>query len=536
MYVRRLIAVLALGLALTLLLLMALNSPPQVTRADPGAFYVAPDGDDARDCASIANRCRTIQRALDGAQKGDEILVAAGTYTGVQNVPALNTSTFTATQVAAITKSVTLRGGYTTAFADPPDPEAHRTIVDAEGAGRAMVIIGDAITVTMEGVRITGGDATGLGGFPSDGIDVGGGVYLRASAILRNCVVHSNTASSINPGYGGGMYVYYYDDVTLEGNTIMSNTGSSGVRGRGGGMYLHRSDALLQSNVVMLNTAGTKHGMNHGGGLYLYYASPTLENNIIITNVASTVSRAWAYGGGLYINESAATLEGNIVRGNFASTAARGYGGGVHLQDSDATLKGNEIISNTASAIGFGYGGGLYVSHGSITLINNVVADNHADIDGSGLRFRGASWYPIEGHLLHNTIAHNHGSGQGICVKEYATLTLTNTILAGHTGEAITITAGSTATMAGTLWRNSGLDTGGEGLVISSTNVYSAPLFADPNVWDYHLAEGSPAVDAGVNTDVDDDIDGDSRPQGGGYDLGADERAGYSIYLPLVLR
>ena len=55
---------------------------------------------------------------------------------------------------------------------------------------------------------------------------------------------------------------------------------------------------------------------------------------------------------------------------------------------------------------------------------------------------------------------------------------------------------------------------------------------------DYHIAPGSAAIDAGVNSGVTSDIDGDTRPQGSGYDIGADEVSGqqWDIYLPLVVK
>lgn len=87
--------------------LLWLLSYREPVSADPRILYVAPDGDDAGDCASIAGRCRTLQRAVDVAQACDEIHVAAGVYSGVSARAGL-------TQTVYISKTVTIRGGYTT--------------------------------------------------------------------------------------------------------------------------------------------------------------------------------------------------------------------------------------------------------------------------------------------------------------------------------------------------------------------------------------------------------------------------------------
>ncbi len=49
------------------------------------------------------------------------------------------------------------------------------------------------------------------------------------------------------------------------------------------------------------------------------------------------------------------------------------------------------------------------------------------------------------------------------------------------------------------------------------------PLFVDPSNYNYRLKSGSPAINAGAAVSVDHDIDGNSRPQGGAYDIGAFE-------------
>ena len=52
-------------------------------------------------------------------------------------------------------------------------------------------------------------------------------------------------------------------------------------------------------------------------------------------------------------------------------------------------------------------------------------------------------------------------------------------------------------------------------------NIAADPLFVGGG--DFHLTEGSPCIDAGVEAGLYIDIDADTRPFGAGYDIGADE-------------
>ncbi len=514
---RRTISALALGGLTAAGLLLLLGGRLVAVGADPGVLFVEPDG--SGDCSQGAP-C-DLRTALSTAGDGTSIYLAQGTYTGSGGA------------VVTITRSISLYGGWDGRSSTPVvrDAHAYPATIDGEGTRRGMFIEGD-IRVALEGVRLTGGNATGRGGDPW-GNDAGGGGYIdQATVSISDCLVYGNTASTTSAGSGGGLFLRG-SVATVRNSTVISNIASATSDGYGGGLVFWGRRVTVSDNTVQSNTASIG-GWGYGGGAYFLNTSATLRGNTVVGNIASSAARGW--GGGLYVWYSKAAVSSNAVRGNIASTAEQGYGGGLTLSNSAATLSGTMIVSNSATAnlSSIGNGGGLYAwESGPVTLTNSLVVDNYASTAGSGLWLEGTSLHMTSGRLLHMTIADNRGGGQGISVAGHTTLASINTIVAGHHSVGIDVTTGSTATMEATLWHNNGSNTAGEGKVVSTSNVTGDPAFVNPSAWDYHLRSSSHAIDVGVDAGVRSDLDGDPRPIGGGYDIGADEFE-WRVYLPLL--
>jgi uncharacterized repeat protein (TIGR01451 family) len=543
---------LGLGLALAVLALLAGVS----AQAASTIRYVAPGGTNNRNtCTNSASPCATIQYAVDVATPGDEIRVAAGTYTGV-------TAREGYTQVVYINKSLTLRGGFTLSNWTTSDPTNNFTTLDAQGQGFALSISG-TITVMVEGLRITGGGRIYPMVHPDFGIAVATAtVTLQHNTIYGNgtgvAAVYADITMSHNEIYSNsysGVAFWDYSAATLSSNNIYSNTAS--------GVWIGSGPATLTGNTIS--------GNQKGGVVVAYSQDVTLIGNLIDRNQMRGEDCSFysppCQGGGILLNESEATLEGNLISHNEAKLDGGGialvgfnqptilhwshntvignradrYGGGVaNYGRIQITSTSNLIVDNTAGEDGGGLAlgssadpmslngdiirnnkgqscGGLLIS-GQANLTNTIIADNQTDSHGSGLCV-----YFGPTQLWHATIARNSGGdGSGVYFATFGTsgaITLTNTILVSQT-IGITASAGGTATLDGVLWFGNGSNTGGIGTINVTNETTGNPAFAADG---YHLTPASAALDKGVNTGVGDDIDGQPRPFGLAPDLGADE-------------
>jgi len=342
---------LALGVGLTVALLCLLDSPSTLIAAASNPRPQQMEGSVITVCLSGSCDYSTVQAAVDAASDGDVIKVAAGTYTGVSARQGI-------TQVVYITKTVSIQGGYTTTDWITPDPDANPTTLDAQAQGRVLVLTGHFNRSRIEGLRITGGDARGLGG-PLGPNDVGGGVYVaNATVTIENCKVFNNTATY--GGMGGGLFLFNFDGVSsLANNTVFNNTARDG-----GGLFLFehsaQGGAVLSGNVVISNTADT------GGGLSLMGSNATLINNVVGDNRASSA------GSGLSIGGSSPRLLHNTI--------ARNTGGdntGVYVSGGGYGGYSTVVLTNTILAT---HAVGIRVTDGNTVTVNGVLWDNSTPI------------------------------------------------------------------------------------------------------------------------------------------------------------
>ncbi len=373
-------------IAIFVLVVVLIFLNTEYTRAATAVRYVAPGG-----TCGAANPCyATLQSAIDAADVGDDIRIAEGVYTDVNHYAGL-------AQLVYLSKTVTLRGGYSIADWENSVPISHPTILDAESAGRGLYIIG-YISPTIENLSVRGGDATGLRGTPRfQGDSAGGGLYaISATITLRNTVWSQNRAD-----VGSAFYIEN-SHFSLLDSTILSNTGAM----LGGGMFLEGSDSLLANNVIEGNWAG------YGGGLAVYDGRAELNGNRIVSNQSSF------NGGGVLFESADGSLIGNIITGNVGS------GGGASLSG-DILISQNTISQNTGD-----WGGGIALWEGKISLIGNTITDNSSGLGGGvAISYFSNSLDPNEKIVTDNIITGNTAPTGGGMFCQFARLILMRNLI-----------------------------------------------------------------------------------------------------------
>jgi parallel beta-helix repeat protein len=431
----------------------------------------------------------TIQGGINGADEGDTVLVADGTYTGDGN----RDIDFMGKAIVVMSENgpgVTIidsqgglfnahRGFYFHSGEDSTSVVKGFTIRNGYHSEGGGIYCNSASSPMIVGNTITGNEADGYGG----------GIHCNASSspiIMDNTITGNIVGDPFGYGFGGGISCNSSSSPTIVGNTITLNTSYD----QGGGILIYTwSSPTITDNTITGNSTDYD-----GGGISCWTnTSPTITNNTISEN--STVH---GYGGGIFCQGSSAIIEGNTITENDANYG----GGGINLRgDSPLTIVGNRIIGNSTGDPGsLGYGGGIYCDASDPTIEDNTIWLNWAYSDGGGIYFKGNSSSVIEGNTISENWADN--SGGGIYCFENSSLTISrNTISENWAGEGFgggIYCHGSSVDILGNTLTGNWADNGGGGIRcnnFSTARIFNSILWDDVAGFDEEISiDGSSSI------------------------------------------
>lgn len=300
--------------------LILLNS---CTPVPEGIIYVKKDSEPRGEGNSWKAAFRTVQEALDKAVPGNEIWVAAGTYTPTAKVGGSKDRH----KSFHLKSGVKLLGGFkgTETMRRQRDWKNNKTILSGDitgddegsrnrGNNAYHVVTGNQTdsSAVLDGFTITGGNAN-HDSWPDDG---GGGMNNHdGSPTIRNCMFVDNAAFADgggirNWGESSMPYITYCtfinNSVQQEGGGMMNGPGSrptvlyckffGNYAGEdGGGMYINESFGALIANCVFTqNSSGLT-----GGAVYTVNGStPDIINCSFSLNSAKKAGGCIANNGG----------------------------------------------------------------------------------------------------------------------------------------------------------------------------------------------------------------------------------------------
>lgn len=267
----------------------------------------------------------------------------------------------------------------------------------------------------------------------------------------------------------------------------------NGMSGSYGGGIVFFNTATVRDCLVVSNQA---YG---GGGIMIFPSTSLVERCTIEKNLATYVG-----GGVTFYNHATGVVNNCIIRDNIASN----YAGGVYFQLS-GTVSNSWIADNRTI---LDSGGGAYMDQGG-RMVNTIVVGNQAATEGGGIYVNNG------GYIAHCTVVSNRAvnSSGGIFGSAF---TAWNSIVYYNLAPTA-----ANVTSSSSVFSNCCVTPG-----LGGSNFTNAPMFNNLASRDFHLAVGSPCIEAGAtNPAVAVDYDGTARPQmailagSPQYDVGAFE-------------
>jgi hypothetical protein len=408
-------------------------------------------------------------------------------------------------------------GGPTDILADTPVDAAPACLSDSQCTATAPVC--DMTSHTCRGctadadcATISGGACTEYNGqcvadadtiyVATTGTD-GGTCTKGARCATLGYALTQVTATRLTIAVGNGAYAAPAGSQVAAINITVGRVVISGLRldYTGGATFSTTTDGVTNPPVISINNNndiviegvtianGPSDGVRSSGALLLSHVHITGNNsrgvNASVANQAQT--HIWG-----------SRIDTNVAEGIFA-------------QSGPLEILRSQIINNT--------GGGLSYHSGAITLTSTIISGN----GGNGANLGGVLLQNLQGNVPNIqfvTIAFNttKNTGGSPGLQSDVSVAIANSIAYSNAAQNVTTPLQICTSCTATYTLFSGTPPIGTG------NIAGAPLFVNVVLDNFHIQAGSPARNAAdPNASIHFDVDGEPRPQGPGYDMGADE-------------
>ncbi len=327
-------------------------------------------------------------------------------------------------------------------------------------ARRHFVIISGP-RVSIEGMTLTGGNASGPGGL----LNTAGSIWATEAAHLRlrDVALTGNRAAAL----AGAIRLEEGTTARIESSRISGNEA-----GTSGGALV----ASTGSEVIILDSEVTGNmAQGIGGAIWLSSASAELYDTRLDDNTAT------GSGGGVYaLGDARLYVQGGSISGNQSG----GAGGGAATGDNAVVeMAGVVLAGNEAQATG----GALFIGTSSLRLHDTEVVGNRSVTNaGGGIYFSQATAEITDGVFRENTSGQNGG---GIALFFTSELRLENVDLIGNrtpsegnfSGGGIALGSNSTVEYHGGRVHDNEAATQGGGIFVAFTDAHLSGLDVSGN-------------------------------------------------------
>jgi len=410
-------------------------------------------------------------------------------------------------------------------------PGADLLTVSAGGQSQLFFVSGAATDVTIDGLSLADGDASGN----SFDAQSGGAIYNDNSSLTLSNIMLTGSSAAVD---GGGLY-NQSGTVTVTGSTITNNSTGRGGGGLasnglltvttsdfsgnsapfGGAIAVGVQGTLdLQESTFSSNSADVS-----GAGVFNYFGSATITDSLFEGNVSvrggtvtnsgdllltdsTFVGNTATYGGGAANSEGGTAI---VLRSTFTDNLATRDGGGLfNSTGGDLTVIESTFLGNEGTLVG---GGVANVREGTVSVLGSTMSGNTSNYGGAIANIYGAEM-TVANSTISANVANNSGGGvlnDGLLSVTNSTivLNLSNQASGGGGGLLTNPVAGVETTLNNTLVAGNVRAQAGS---LLPSNVGGKPVTGDSA---YNLI-GAPGADGGLVHGANGNIVGAAGPNG----------------------